>query len=199
MSDEIHAAVSRLVQELQNGNRAAFDELFPLIYEELRALAHRQRRRWHSDATLDTTALVHELYIKLEGQNRVGSNGQTHFFAVAAKAMRHILSNYARDRKAQKRGSGATVIPLDDITIPQTPHVGLSQGQVDMLAELDKALRRMEGVDKRASEVVECRFYGGMTIEETAAALDISPRTVKRDWQIAQAWLHREMKLREQS
>ena len=197
MSDELQVTVSRLVHELQNGNRAAFGELFPLIYEELRTLAHRQRRRWSGDSTLNTTALVHELYVKLEGQKRIGSNGRAHFFAVAAKAMRHILSNYAREKRARKRGDGVTRVPLDEMTMPaEEPNVRLSEEQADMLAELEEALRRMEGIDKRGSEVVECRFYGGMTVEETAVALGISPRTVKRDWQLAQAWLRRETKLR---
>jgi RNA polymerase sigma factor (TIGR02999 family) len=197
MSDELQVTVSRLVHELQNGNRAAFDELFPLIYEELRALARRQRRRWRGDATLNTTALVHELYLKLEGQKRVGSKGRAHLFAVAAKAMRHILSNYAREQRAKKRGDGVTRVSLDEMTVPpEEPNARLSEEQADMLAELEEALRRMEGIDKRGSEVVECRFYAGMTVEETAVALGISPRTVKRDWQLAQAWLHRATKLR---
>lgn len=196
MGDELQVTVSRLVHELQNGNRGAFDELFPLIYEELRVLARRQRRRWRADNTLNTTALVHELYLKLEGQKRIGSNGRVHFFAVAAKAMRHILSNHAREQRAKKRGDGVTRVSLDEMTLPpEEPNVSLSEEQADMLAELEEALRRMERLDKRGSEVVECRFYGGMTVEETAVALGISPRTVKRDWQLAQAWLHRETKL----
>lgn len=196
MSDDTLATVARLIEDLRNGNRAAFDELFPLIYEELRALAHRQRRRWRSDPTLNTTALVHELYLKLEGQKRMPSNGRAYFFAVAAKAMRHILCNYARDQRAQKRGDGVPRVSLDHLTVPpEAPRVGLSEDQAEMLAQLEEALRRMERIDKRGSEVVECRFYGGMTVEETAVALGISPRTVKRDWQLAQAWLHREMKL----
>src|SRR5262245_23635992 len=117
MGDEIQTTVSRLVHELQNGNRAALDELFPLIYEELRALAHRQRRRWHGDTTLNTTALVHELYLKLDGQKRMGSSGRAHFSAVASKAMRHILSNYAREHRAKKRGDGATRVSLDEMTV----------------------------------------------------------------------------------
>jgi len=196
MSDEIRATVARLIRDVSNGNRAAFQELVPLIYEELRALAHRQRRRGRYDATLNTTALVHELYLKLEGQRRLPATDRAYFFAVAAKAMRHILCNYARDRRAQKRGNGAAKISLDDLTIPpDVPHDGLSEKHADILAQLEEALRRMEHIDKRGTEVVECRFYGGMTVEETALALGVSPRTVKRDWQLAQAWLHREMKL----
>ena len=198
MSDEIRATVSRLIDELRKGNRAALDELFPLIYEELRALARRQHQRWRSDPTLNTTALVHELYLKLEGQKHLQSTDRAYFFAVAAKAMRNILCNYARHRKAQKRGHGAAKVDLDDLTVPpEPPHDGLSEAQADMLAQLEEALRRMERIDKRGTEVVECRFYGGMTVEETAVALGISARTVKRDWQLAQAWLHREMKLQE--
>jgi RNA polymerase sigma factor (TIGR02999 family) len=197
MSDEVSATVSRLLQELQQGDRSAFDKLFPIIYQELHLIAHRQRRRWRSDATLNTTALVHELYLKLDRQKRPRSADRAYFFAVAAKAMRQILCNYARDRRAQKRGDGAPRISLDDLTVPpEPPQQGLSDAQADMLAQLEEALRRMERIDRRGSEVVECRFYGGMTVEETAAALGIAPRTVKRDWQLAQAWLHREMKVK---
>src|SRR5262245_22496033 len=196
MGDEIQTTVSRLVHELQNGNRAALDELFPLIYQELHALAHRQRRRWHGDTTLNTTALVHELYLKLDDQKRIGSTGRAHFYAVASKAIRHILSNYAREHRAKKRGGGIANVGLDESPmLSEEPHVRFSEQQADMLAEIDEALLRMEGVDRRRSQVVECRFYGGMTVEETAVAIGISPRTVKREWQLAQAWLHRELKL----
>src|SRR5262245_8233530 len=172
MSDEVHTNVSRLVHELQNGNRAALPELFPLIYEELRALAHRQRRRWSGDTTLNTTALVHELYLKFEDQKRIGSQGRAHFFAVASKAMRHILSNYARERRAKKRGDGVANVSLHELPmLSKEPHIRFSEQQADMLAEIDEALRRMERIDQRRSEIVECRFYGGMTVEETAVAI----------------------------
>jgi len=197
MSEDIDAKVSRLVRELQNGRRAAFDELLPLIYDQLRLLAHRQRRRWRTDTSLNTTALVHELYLKLQGRGGIGSNGREHFYAVAAKAMRHVLSNYLRDGNAKKRGYGLTKISLDDmIEAREEPGTEFPGEQPDTLAEIEQALQRYEQIDGRGTAVVECRFYGGMTIEETAAALGVSPRTVKRDWQLAQAWLHRETKLR---
>ena len=197
MSEDIDAKVSRLVHELQSGRRAAFDELLPLIYDELRVLARRQRRRWRTDTSLNTTALVHELYLKLQGRGGIGSNGREHFYAVAAKAMRHVLCNYLRDGSAKKRGYGLTKISLDDmIEAREEPAAELPGDQADTLAEIEQALQRYEQIDSRGTAVVECRFYGGMTIEETAAALGISPRTVKREWQLAQAWLHRETKLR---
>ena len=197
MSEDIDAKVSRLVRELQNGRRAAFDELLPLIYDELRLLAHRQRRRWRTDTSLNTTALVHELYLKLQGRGGIGSNGREHFYAVAAKAMRHVLSNYLRDGNAKKRGYGLTKFSLDDmIEAREEPGTEFPWEQRDMLAGIEQALHRYEQIDSRGTAVVECRFYGGMTIDETAAALGVSPRTVKRDWQLAQAWLHRETKLR---
>ena len=197
MSEDIDAKVSRLIHELQNGRRAAFDELLPLIYDQLRLLAHRQRGRWRTDTSLNTTALVHELYLKLQGRGGIGSHGREHFYAVAAKAMRHVLGNYLRDGSARKRGSGLTKISLDDIIeAREEPGTELPGEHAEMLAEIEQALQRYEQIDSRGTAVVECRFYGGMTIEETAAALGVSPRTVKRDWQLAQAWLHRETKLR---
>jgi RNA polymerase sigma factor (TIGR02999 family) len=117
MTDATQTTVTRLLYELQNGNRAALDELFPVIYDELRWLAHRQRGRWHGDNTLNTTALIHELYLKLDDQKRIGADGRAHFFAVAAKAMRHILSNYARARKAKKRGNGLGKLSLDEMKV----------------------------------------------------------------------------------
>jgi RNA polymerase sigma factor (TIGR02999 family) len=117
---------------------------------------------------------------------------RAHFFALAAKAMRHILCNYARERRTQKRGGGLERLPLDEWKAPPD-QFGFSREQADALAALDDALRRLEQVDPRQSKVVECRFFGGLTIEETAKAIGISPRTVRRDWLVAQAWLHREM------
>jgi RNA polymerase sigma factor (TIGR02999 family) len=190
--DETRTSVTRLLGQLQDGNEAVLDDVFALLYEELRVLADRQRRRWQGDDTLNTTALVHEAYLKLVGQARIGVESRAHFFALAAKAMRHILCNYARERRTQKRGGGLERLPLDEWKAPPD-QFGFSREQADALAALDDALRRLEQVDPRQSKVVECRFFGGLTIEETAKAIGISPRTVRRDWLVAQAWLHREM------
>jgi len=191
---QTQTTVTRLLEGLKGGDRDALDQLFALLYEELKELARRQRRRWRGDYTLDTTALVHEAYLKLVGQARVDVESRAHFRALAAKAMRHILCDYARDRRTQKRGGGLEGLPLDELKPPA--QVVFSEEQSDTLVALDDALRRLERIDPRQSEVVECRFFGGLTIEETATAIGVSPRTVKRDWAVAQAWLHREMSLR---
>lgn len=190
--DPTQTTVTRLLGELEGGNRAALGELFALLYEELRALAHRQRRRWRGDTTLNTTALIHEAYLKLVGQARIGVESRGHLFALASRAMRHILCNYARQGRAQKRGGALERLGLDELKAPPD-RGGLSQEHSDALAALDDALRRLEQVDPRQSKIVECRFFGGLTIEETATAVGVSARTVKRDWAVAQAWLHREM------
>jgi RNA polymerase sigma factor (TIGR02999 family) len=184
--------VTRLLDELQSGDSAAVEELFALLYEELHGLARRQRQRWHGDYTLDTTALVHEAYLKLAGRAPVGVASRAHFSAVAARAMRHILCNYARDRRTEKRGGGVARLTLDEANAPADRDPASAEQSARLVA-LDDALRRLEEVDPRRSKVVECRFFGGLTIEETAAAIGASPRTVKRDWAVAQAWLHREM------
>src|SRR5690606_24594954 len=139
--------------------------LFPLVYEELKGLAHRQRRHWRGNDTLNTTALVNEAYLKLVGPAPIEAESRAHFFALAAKAMRHILSNYARDRRAQKRGGGGEHLPLDGLEVPARG-ASFSEAQADTLAALDDALRRLEAVDPRQGQVVECRFFGGLTIEE---------------------------------
>jgi RNA polymerase sigma factor (TIGR02999 family) len=185
------SAIHRLLDELDGGNRAALDALFPLVYGELSELAHRLRTRWRGDLTLNTTALVHEAYVKLAGRNRVRAESRAHFLALAAKAMRHILVNYARDRRAQKRGGGSEIVPLDETLA--SGQSGLSGKQADELVALDDALRALGQIDPRQSQVVECRFFGGMTVDETAAAVGVSPRTVKREWAVAQAWLARRM------
>jgi len=186
---------SELLQAVEEGDASALTALFSLVYTELSVLAHQQRRRWHGDITLDTTALVHEVYLKMAGQNQPASRGRAHFFAVAAKAMRHILCNYARDRSRQKRGGGAQHIPLEPGQ-EIAGHLHLSSDETEKLAALDEALRALQAVAERQAQVVECRFFGGMSFEDTAAALGISPRTVQRDWVFARAWLRREMQLR---
>jgi RNA polymerase sigma factor (TIGR02999 family) len=192
MSGANRTDVARLLDELEGGDQAALDELFPLVYDELRTLAHYHRRRWRGDETLETTALVHEAYLKLVGQSRIRAESRAHFLAVAARAMRHILSNYARDQRTEKRGGAARKLSFDELKL--TPaQAGFSPEQADELVALHDALRTLEQVSPRRSQVVECRFYAGMTVDDTAAALGISPRTVKRDWAVAQAWLLRRM------
>jgi RNA polymerase sigma factor (TIGR02999 family) len=185
--------VTRLLEDVANGDRRAMDALFPIVYDELRRLAHRHRRHWNGDSTLGTTALVHEAYLKLVGADRLGARTSAHFLHVAAVAMRHILCNYARDRKAAKRGGESVMVSMDAVG-DDAFNPGLSDSQAETLSALGDALQRLERVDPRLSHVVECRFFAGLTVEETASALQCSPATVKRDWALARAWLFREMR-----
>jgi RNA polymerase sigma factor (TIGR02999 family) len=183
-----------LLRAVDHGDRAALDDLFAVVYDELWILAHQQRRMWYGDLTLNTTALVHEAYLKVVEQKRLPAESRAHFFAVAAKAMRHILCNYARDRGRQKRGGGAPHISLDEGQ-EASAYIQLSDDQMDTLRALDAALQKLEQIAERQARVVECRFFGGMSVDDAAAALGISPRTVKRDWTFARAWLRRELQL----
>jgi RNA polymerase sigma factor (TIGR02999 family) len=188
-------AITGLLNAVGRGDREALSALFPLVYGELSVLAHQQRQRWHGDLTLNTTALVHEVYLKVVDQKRLAVESHAHFFAVAAKAMRHILCNYARDRGRKKRGGNAPHVPLEpwhDLAAD----IQLSDDQTDTLSVLDESLETLERIAERQARVVECRFFGGMSVEDTATALGISQRTVKRDWSFAQAWLRREMQLK---
>lgn len=179
------------MEDVAGIGRSDVDALFQLIYGELRALARRQRRRWHGDYTLDTTALVHEAYLKLADREPVRAASQAHFMALAARAMRQILCNYARDRQRRKRGGDRERVPLDELRAPPSGTFPVDRA-AELLA-LDIALRKLALVNARQSDVIECRFFGGLSVEETAAALGVSPATVKRDWNIARAWLYREM------
>ena len=192
VADEPRTRVTQLLGELADGNAAAVDALFSLLYDELRLIAHRQRRRWLGDHTMQTTALVHEAFLKLVDQDRIAAESRAHFLATVARAMRHILCNYARDQGAQKRGGAMEHVALDESRDDAAPADSASEPS-EVLIALDEALAQLERIDPRQGRVVECRFFGGLTIEETASALRISPRTVKRDWAMAQAWLHREM------
>jgi len=192
MSGGTPDAVAALLEAVEGGDRGALDALFPLVYEELSVLAHRQRRRWHGDLTLNTTALVHEAYLKVADQKRLPAESRAHFFAVASRAMRHILCNHARDRRRLKRGGDAVHVRLDQ-GFDLAASVDLSDDQSGQLEALDAALRALAQHSDRAARVVECRFFGGMSVEDTATALDISERTVKRDWMFARAWLRRDM------
>jgi RNA polymerase sigma factor (TIGR02999 family) len=179
--------ITGLLVAWRAGDEAAFDRLFPLVYDELRRIAHRQLGRERSDHTLGTTALVHEAYLKLVDQTRARLTDRAHFFAVAARAMRRILVDYARRHRALKRGGPAGPISLDNSTI-------LADERADTLVALDEALTRLAEVDTRVSQVVECRFFGGLTEEETAEALAVNARTVRRDWVKAKGWLQGELR-----
>ncbi len=178
--------VTRLLKKLTQGDTRAMDRLVPIIYGELREIAHRQLVKEKPGHTLSTTALVHEAYLKLSDLNRVEWQDRTHFFAVAARAMRRILIDYAVKRKAQKRGGERRKVSLDQVDL-------FDQERSDDLLALDEALRRLSELDERQGRVVECRFFAGMSIEDTAEALQVSPATVKRDWTVARAFLNREL------
>ncbi|HET9582239.1 MAG TPA: ECF-type sigma factor [Gemmatimonadota bacterium] len=186
--------MTRLLEDLRAGDRDAFDELFPLVYEELHRAAERERRRWEGDETLNTTALVHEAYLKLVDQATPQWVGRAHFLAVASTAMRQILINYAKRRSTAKRGGGTPPIPLHEIEAALKGDGDPAEARDEALAALGDSLRRLEALDGRQCRIVECRFFGGMTIQDTAEALDISPATVKRSWAAAQAWLYRDLK-----
>jgi RNA polymerase sigma factor (TIGR02999 family) len=185
--------VTRLLEALRRGDRTALDALFPLVYQELRAVAHRHRRRWHGDRTLNTTALVHEAYLKLVDQSRASWESRAHFVATAAKAIRHILVNYSRDRRRQKRGGDRPTLSLEELGDRLNGDAALSDDGAELLVVLGAALERLERVNERQSRIVECRFFGGLTIEETAAALGISTATVNRSWALAQARLYEDL------
>jgi len=184
MATQDHA--TELLLSLSNGNRGALDELVPLVYDELRAIARRRLRMERAGHTLDTVGLVNEAYLKLFQQERIQWNSRAHFLAIAAQAMRQILVNHALKRKRIKRGGGAVHVPLDEaLTLPVA--------EEDRILALDEALERLKELNPRHAKVVECRFFVGMTIEETAAALDVSPVTIKRDWSVLRLWLGREL------
>lgn len=162
------------------------DAVMPSVYEELRALAHRALSDEEGVPTLSTTVLIHEAYLRLADSERVTERGRAYFFAAASRAMRRIIVDYARRRDRLKRGGGARPVTLD------TGLVGEDGESVDLI-DLDRALTRLAEDSERAARVVECRFFGGLSVEETALALDMTPRTVKRDWAFARAWLYRAM------
>jgi RNA polymerase sigma factor (TIGR02999 family) len=187
------ASLPRLFENLAGGDAAALDAIVTILYDDLRHLAHRQRALWQGQHTLTTTALVHETYLRLVRQKRIPTRSSAHFLALASRAMRHILSNYADARRARKRGGGVEPVSLREMAIAAPDDLIAEEDAVAVLAAIHGALERLEAQHSRACRVVECRFYGGLTIEETAQALGTSPRTVKRDWAYAQAWLKREL------
>ncbi len=179
--------VTALLLAVGDGEQGAFDALLPVVYDELKRVARGRLRHESAANPLQTTALVHEAYIRLIDQRQVQWANRSHFFAVASLAMRRLLVNAARDRQRLKRGGGAVLLPLDEELA-----AGPAERTVDILA-LDQALTQLEAVSERARRVVECRFFGGLSIDETAEALGVAPMTVKRDWRTARAWLARSM------
>ena len=177
--------VSKLLADWADGDPSAREQLVPIIYEELRRLAHHYMRGERVGHTLQTTALVNELYLRLAGIDAVRWRDRVHFFAVTATLMRRVLVDYARQRGREKRGAGVTVISLNENAVARQP-------DVDVVA-LDEALDRLAAVDPQQSRVVELRFFAGLSVEETADALGISPATVKRDWATAKLWLYNEL------
>jgi RNA polymerase sigma factor (TIGR02999 family) len=176
--------VTSILRAVRSGDVRAADELFRLVYGELHQIARGQRRRWGGNETLNTTALVHEAYLKLVKQEEAHWESRGHFFAIAATAMRHILINYAERQVAAKRGGGAVHVPLDEVDL-------VAPEAAEELLALDEALKGLARVHERSSRVVECRFFGGFCIRETAETLRVSPATVERDWAFASAWLRR--------
>lgn len=194
MNEGDEQTVTRLLHELRTGNRGAFSELLPRVYGELHRLAQRQRGHWAGNETLNPTALVHEAYLRMVEQSAPQWVSRPHFLAVASTAMRQILLDYAKRMRAAKRGGGSEPIPLHEVETALRTADDLSEAGSEALLALEDSLRRLEKHDRRQSRIVECRFFGGMTIEDTAEALGISPATVSRGWAMAQAWLYRDLK-----
>lgn len=178
--------ITALLEAHAAGDPNALDDLFPLVYEELHQIAHRRMQGERSDHTLRTTALVHEAYMELVDLDRVDWQDRQHFFALAARVMRNVLVDYAVRRNAQKRGGGRDRVPLKEWD-------GATEVVLEDVIAVHQALKQLETVDKRQVRVVECRFFGGLTIDETSNALGISTATVGRDWRMARAWLNREL------
>jgi RNA polymerase sigma factor (TIGR02999 family) len=179
--------ITKLLREWSDGNRSAFDELMPLIYGELHRQAARylrNERRYHS---LQTTALIHEAYVRLVDQTDIQWESRTQFFAIAAQVMRHILVDHARAKHREKRGGESVKVPLEEATI-----LAVDEQDIDLIA-LDEALNRLEKIDEQQVRVVELRYFSGLSLEETAEALKISRATTARNWNVARAWLHREL------
>ncbi len=182
--EAVTGQVTRLLEDASAGNREALDKLLPLVYEELRRLAHSYLSHERPDHTLQTTALVHEAYLKLTDQRSVNWENRAQFFAISAQAMRRILLDNARRHTAAKRGSGGQKVSLDEVAT-------LSRDTAnESLIALDEALQKLATIDPDQSRIGELRFFGGLTIDETAAVLQTSPSTVQREWTIARAWLY---------
>lgn len=178
--------VTQMLHDWSNGDREAIDKLIPVVYRELRRQAVRYLRRERPGHTLQPTALIHEAYLRLIDQRSVQWQNRAHFFAISAQLMRRILVNHARDRQAAKRGGSDIKLPLEEAMIA-------SEGKEVDLVALDEALERLATIDPQQSHVVELKFFSGLSVEETAEVLGVSPRTDKRDWNVAKAWLRREI------
>jgi RNA polymerase sigma factor (TIGR02999 family) len=179
--------ISQLLKDWNNGDQSAFEQLVPLVYDELHRIARRQLRRGPQNNIIQTTVLVHEAFLRLVGQQQVSFSDHSHFFAVAAKAMRQILVNFAVARKASKRSGCNYRVSLDKaMALPQNPDLDI--------VELNDALNNLAVIDNRKSEIIEMRFFGGLTLEEIAEVLNLSLATVNREWKLARAWLLRELK-----
>jgi RNA polymerase sigma-70 factor (ECF subfamily) len=178
--------VTTLLKEWSDGDETALEQLMPLVYDELHRLAHQHMRREKRGNVLQTSALINEAYLRLVDEPRVHWQNRAHFFGIAARLMRRILVDEARKRNSAKRGGGAIQVSLNEVT-------SVAQEQAANVVALDDALRSLEAIDSRQSEIVELRFFGGLSIEETAGVLKVSPGTVMRDWTFARAWLRNEM------
>ncbi|MEW6208017.1 MAG: sigma-70 family RNA polymerase sigma factor [Acidobacteriota bacterium] len=187
MDTSAQSDITKLLIDLSDGDQAALDKLIPLVYSELRQMAARYLRREAAPHTLQTTALVHEAYLKLVDQKKVRWQNRSHFFAIAAQAMRRILIDHARTRLSARRGGSEQKIALDDGAID------ISEERASSLVALDEALERLAEIDPQKSRIVELRFFGGLSIEETAHALGIGTATVIRQWRVAKAWLYKEV------
>ena len=186
--------VTRILNAIEQGDGRAVDQLFPAVYDQLRRLAAAKLAGERPGGVLQPTALVHEAYLRLVDQAAPQWQSHPHFLAVASTAMRQILLDYAKRKHATKRGGGQQHVPLHEIEAALRGSGDLSEARSEALLALDDALRRLEQRDRRQSRIVECRFFGGMTIEETAEALGVAPATVTRGWLMARAWLYRDLK-----
>lgn len=207
MNHDSDHSITRLLTQWRAGDDAALRELTSLLYQELRTLAQRHLQRERANHTIQRTALVHEAFLRLFGQQSVAWQGRAHFFAIASSMMRRILVDHARARLAAKRGGGVAIFSLDEIIDHSESDEGRPRSaaeaipeprqteaeDADAMAAIDAALTRLAAVDARQAQIVEMRYFGGLTIEETAQALEISDATVKREWTLARAWLRREL------
>jgi RNA polymerase sigma-70 factor, ECF subfamily len=178
--------ITGLLADWSSGNQAALDRLLPLVYDELRRLASGYMRHERANHMLQTTALVHEAYLRMVSSPNINYETRTHFFAVAAQVMRHILVDYARGQRRAKRGAGVPPLALSDVAV-------LSDDRAEELIAINSALEKLTALDARKGRVFELRYFGGMSIEEAADALKVSPVTIARDWRMAKAWLRREI------
>jgi len=181
------AEITALLRDWQTGDRDALDRMIPLVYRELHVMASRLMSREWRNGTIQTTGLVNEAYLKLVDQRQVDWQGRAHFFAIAAQVMRRILLDAARRRMREKRGGGAVQLVIDDLPVATR---AAPVDAIDVLA-IDRALQDLEQLDPDQAKMVELRFFGGLTIEETSAVLGVSPATVKREWAVAKGWLYR--------